>query len=63
MSWYEDVLESVDVPLKSQYVETSFGRTHMLVCGPENAEARRELVDFMLSMKITCVPGIWPLVY
>jgi pimeloyl-ACP methyl ester carboxylesterase len=39
MSWYEDVLDSVDVPLKSQYVETSFGRTHMLVCGPENAEA------------------------
>jgi pimeloyl-ACP methyl ester carboxylesterase len=39
MSWYEDVLDSIDVPLKSQYVETSFGRTHMLVCGPADAEA------------------------
>lgn len=39
MSWYEGVLDSIDVPLKSQYVETSFGRTHMLVCGPEEADA------------------------
>jgi len=39
MSWYEDVLNSVDVPLKSHYVDTSFGRTHMLVCGPLDADA------------------------
>ena len=37
MSWYESVLEEVTVPLKSMYVETRFGRTHMLVCGPEDA--------------------------
>jgi len=32
------VLETVDIPLSSKYIETSFGRTHMLVCGPEDAE-------------------------
>jgi pimeloyl-ACP methyl ester carboxylesterase len=37
MSWYEGVLETVDIPLSSKYIETSFGRTHMLVCGPEDA--------------------------
>lgn len=39
MSWYEGVLETVETPLKSRYVETRFGRTHMLVCGPKDAEA------------------------
>jgi len=39
MSWYEGVLETVDTPLSSKYVETRFGRTHMLACGPEEAEA------------------------
>lgn len=39
MSWYEGVLDTVEIPLKSRYVETRFGRTHMLVCGPEDAEA------------------------
>lgn len=39
MSWYEGVLETVETPIKSKYVETRFGRTHMLVCGPENADA------------------------
>ena len=38
MSWYEGVLENVDIPLNSKYIETSFGRTHMLVCGPEDGE-------------------------
>ena len=66
MSWYEGVLDSIDVPLKSQYVETSFGRTHMLVCGPENAEAlilvpgtagcaplwRRQFADFAKHYRV-----------
>ena len=38
MSWYENALEGVSVPLQSRYVETRFGRTHMLVCGAEDAE-------------------------
>ena len=38
MAWYESLVEQIEVPCKSQYVETRFGRTHMLVCGPEDAE-------------------------
>jgi len=38
MAWYESLVEQIEVPCKSRYVETRFGRTHMLVCGPEDAE-------------------------
>jgi pimeloyl-ACP methyl ester carboxylesterase len=37
MSWYEDALDGIDIELSSRYVETRFGRTHMLVCGREDA--------------------------
>jgi pimeloyl-ACP methyl ester carboxylesterase len=37
MSWYESLLEQIEIPCNSRYVETRFGRTHMLVCGPEDA--------------------------
>jgi pimeloyl-ACP methyl ester carboxylesterase len=37
MAWYESLVEQIEVPCSSRYVETRFGRTHMLVCGPENA--------------------------
>lgn len=53
MSWYESALESVDVELKSQYVETRFGRTHMLVCGPEDAPAL-----FLIPGVAGCAP-LW----
>jgi pimeloyl-ACP methyl ester carboxylesterase len=53
MSWYEDALDTVDVPLKSLYVETSFGRTHMLVCGPEDAEPL-----FLIPGTAGCAP-LW----
>ena len=53
MSWYESVLEEVDVPLKSHYVETTFGRTHMLVCGPEDAPAL-----FLIPGTAGCAP-LW----
>ncbi len=38
MAWYESLVEQIEVSCKSRYVETRFGRTHMLVCGPEDAE-------------------------
>jgi pimeloyl-ACP methyl ester carboxylesterase len=38
MAWYESLVEQIEIPCNSQYVETRFGRTHMLVCGPEDAE-------------------------
>lgn len=38
MAWYEGLVEQIEVPCKSKYVETRFGRTHMLVCGPKTAE-------------------------
>jgi len=37
MEWYADVVAQLDVAVESQYVDTRFGRTHMLVAGPENA--------------------------
>jgi pimeloyl-ACP methyl ester carboxylesterase len=53
MSWYEQALESVEVTLQSQYVETRFGRTHMLVCGEEDAPAL-----FLLPGVAGCAP-LW----
>ena len=38
MDWYADVLAKIDADLSSKYVPTRFGRTHMLVAGPEDAE-------------------------
>jgi pimeloyl-ACP methyl ester carboxylesterase len=66
MSWYEDAIESAGIPLKSQYVETSYGRTHMLVCGPADGEPlmlipgtagcaplwRRQFADFASKYRV-----------
>jgi pimeloyl-ACP methyl ester carboxylesterase len=38
MEWYESLMAQIKIPFSSRYVETRFGRTHMLVCGPEDAE-------------------------
>lgn len=38
MGWYEETLAKIEVPVASQFVETRFGRTHMLVAGPADAE-------------------------
>ena len=53
MSWYEQALESIDAPLTSKYVETRFGRTHMLVCGAEDAPAL-----FLIPGTAGCAP-LW----
>jgi pimeloyl-ACP methyl ester carboxylesterase len=37
MSWYDDTLATIAVPVESQYVQTRFGRTHLLVAGPVGA--------------------------
>ncbi len=37
-AWYEDVLGSIRVPVESVYVDTRFGRTHLLAAGPADAE-------------------------
>lgn len=34
LDWYDDVVSKIDVDVESQYIETRFGRTHMLVAGP-----------------------------
>jgi pimeloyl-ACP methyl ester carboxylesterase len=38
VSWYEEVLAKIDVPVQSLYVDTRFGLTHMLAAGPADAE-------------------------
>lgn len=38
MSWYEDTEAKIPVPVESVFVETRFGRTHMLVAGPVGEE-------------------------
>ncbi|MEZ5562854.1 MAG: alpha/beta fold hydrolase [Gammaproteobacteria bacterium] len=38
MSWYEETRAKIPVPVQSVYVDTRFGRTHMLVAGPADAE-------------------------
>ena len=38
MAWYEGLVDQIEIPFRSRYVETRFGRTHMLVCGPEDGE-------------------------
>ncbi|MFQ5635975.1 MAG: alpha/beta fold hydrolase [Gammaproteobacteria bacterium] len=37
MDWYEDVVSKLDVEVESRFAATRFGRTHMLVAGPEDA--------------------------
>lgn len=37
MAWYEGLVEQIEVPFDSQFVDTRFGRTHMLVAGDEHA--------------------------
>lgn len=37
MQAYDDVLALWPVPYKSMFVDTRFGRTHIIVCGPEDA--------------------------
>ena len=37
MAWYEGLVDKITVPFDSHFVDTRFGRTHMLVCGPEQA--------------------------
>lgn len=38
MDFYTRCLEDLPVPVESRYVDTPFGRTHMLVAGPEDGE-------------------------
>lgn len=38
-AWYEDVLSSFEVAVESLYVDTRFGRTHLLTAGPPGGEA------------------------
>ena len=38
MSWYEETEAKIPVPVESVFVDTRFGRTHMLVAGPVDAE-------------------------
>jgi pimeloyl-ACP methyl ester carboxylesterase len=37
MAWYEDTLATIEIPVESLYVDTRFGRTHLLVAGPADA--------------------------
>jgi len=52
MNWYEGLVEQIKIPCSSRYVETRFGRTHMLVCGQEDAEP---------ILLVQAVAGIAPL--
>lgn len=38
MSWYEETEAKIPVPVESVFADTRFGRTHMLVAGPVDAE-------------------------
>lgn len=38
MGWYEEVLGQFEIPVDSVFVNTRFGRTHMLAAGPVDAE-------------------------
>lgn len=38
MEWYEGLIEQIEIPVESRFVETRFGSTHMLVCGPQDGE-------------------------
>jgi pimeloyl-ACP methyl ester carboxylesterase len=53
MAWYEDALGKIDAPVESVYVQTRFGRTHMLACGPLDAPA-----VFLIPGVAGCAP-LW----
>lgn len=38
MAWYEDTEAKIGIPVDSVYVDTRFGRTHMLAAGPADAQ-------------------------
>ena len=66
MDWYDDVVDHLDVAVESAYVDTRFGRTHMLVAGPTDGEPllllpgiagcaplwRRQLPDFAKHFRV-----------
>ncbi len=66
MNWYNDIVADIEIDVESKYVETRFGRTHMLACGDENAPPlfllpgiagcaplwRRQFVDFAKSHRV-----------
>ncbi len=35
--WYDDLLQQIEIPYESRYVDTRFGPTHLLACGDEGA--------------------------
>lgn len=37
LDWYDSAVERLGVPVESQYIDTPYGRTHMLLSGPEDA--------------------------
>jgi pimeloyl-ACP methyl ester carboxylesterase len=53
MAWYEEVLGKIDTQVESVFVDTRFGRTHMLACGPTDAP-----VVFLIPGVAGCAP-LW----
>jgi len=53
MEWYESLVEKIEVPFEALYVNTRFGRTHMLAAGPRDAPAL-----FLISGVAGCAP-LW----
>jgi pimeloyl-ACP methyl ester carboxylesterase len=53
MNWYNDIVAEIDIEVESKYVETRFGRTHMLACGDEQAPPM-----FLLPGIAGCAP-LW----
>lgn len=53
MEWYESLVEKIEVPFEALFVNTRFGRTHMLAAGPKDAPAL-----FLISGVAGCAP-LW----
>ncbi len=53
MEWYESLVEKIGVPFEALYVNTRFGRTHLLAAGPKEAPAL-----FLISGVAGCAP-LW----
>ena len=53
MEWYEALVEKIEVPFESLYVNTRFGRTHLLAAGPASAPPL-----FLISGVAGCAP-LW----
>lgn len=53
MEWYESLVEKIEVPFEALYVNTRFGRTHMLAAGSKDAPAL-----FLISGVAGCAP-LW----